>query len=165
MKSLFIGIIIFFISSSIFAHQENTRYYSLRGIAKAEVNEDVKNAKKLAEELLRLSSTEAKDWNYGNALHDGNMVLGQVALREGDVVKAEEYLLKSGSTPGSPQLNSFGPNMSLAQELIQAERVDAVLEYFELCSEFWINSRGRLKTWATQAKAGKMPDFGANLFY
>ena len=165
MRSFFIGAIIFFISFSIFAHQEKPRYYSLAGIAKSEVNRDLKNAKKLADELLRLSSTEGKDWNYGNALHDANMVLGQVALREGDIAKAEEYLLKSGSTPGSPQLNSFGPNMSLAQELIQAERVDVVLEYFKLCSEFWKNSRGRLKTWATQAKAGQMPDFGANLFY
>ncbi len=165
MKLLFIGAIIFFITSTIFAQQEIPRYYSLAGITKAEVNKDLKNAKKLAEELLRLSSTEAKDWNYGNALHDANMVLGQIALREGNIVKAEEYLLKSGSTPGSPQLNSFGPNMSLAQELLQAKRVDAVLEYFKLCSEFWKNSRGRLKIWTTQAEAGQMPDFGANLFY
>ena len=31
---------------------------------------------------------------------------------------AAEYLLKAGATSGSPQLDSFGPNMSLAKDLL-----------------------------------------------
>ena len=45
---------------------------------------------------------------------------------------ANAYLLAVGRTPGSPQLNSFGPNMALAAELLQKEVRDTVLQYFEL---------------------------------
>lgn len=93
------------------------------------------------------------------------MVLGQIAMRNGDIEKAELYLLKSGDTPGSPQLNSFGPNMSLAKELLEAERTIVVLEYFKLCSKFWKNSRGRLEEWGYLAQNDKIPNFGANLAY
>ncbi len=42
---------------------------------------------------------------------------------------------------------------------------DAVVEYFELCRKFWKMDTGRLDQWSQQAKAGKIPDFGANLVY
>jgi hypothetical protein len=48
------------------------------------------------------------------------MVLGQVALRRGDAKKAASFLLAAGKTWGSPQLNSFGPNMPLANDLLAA---------------------------------------------
>lgn len=165
MKSVLTVIMIVLFSASAFAEPETPRYYALAGMAKTEVNKDINNAKKLAEELLHLASTKPKDWNYGNAIHDGNMVLGQVALREGDLEKAAQYLLKSGATKGSPQLNSFGPNMSLAKELVEANRPDAVLEYLKLCSTFWKMSRDRLEVWTFQVQNGKVPDFGANLLY
>lgn len=141
------------------------RYYALANLAKSEVGNDLSKAEDLAKELLHLSTVEPKDWNYGNAIHFGNMVLGQVALRKGDFEKAEVYLLESGRTPGSPQLNTFGPNMTLAKELLEAERMDAVLEYFELCSKFWEMSGDKLEAWAILAQNGKIPEFGANLVY
>jgi len=165
MKTILILIVTFFVSFSISAEPEIPRYYALANLAKSEVGKDLSKAEDLAKELLHLSSVEPKDWNYGNAIHFGNMVLGQVALRKGDFQKAEMHLLKSGRTPGSPQLNSFGPNMSLAKELLEAERRGAVLEYFELCSKFWKNSRDRLEVWAILVQNGKMPEFGANLVY
>jgi len=165
MKSMFIGILILLFSSLAFSHEPMPRYYALADLAKAEVNNDLTYAKELAEELLHLSSVQPKDWNYGNAVHFGNMVLGQVALRQGNIEQAEEYLLKSAATDGSPQLNTFGPNMSLAKDLLVSGSSDAVLEYFELCSKFWEMSRDRLEVWSLQVQEGKTPDFGANLFY
>jgi len=141
------------------------RYYELADLAKSEVSKDLLKAENLANELLHLSSVMPRDWNYGNAIHFGNMVLGQVALRQGEVEKAEMYLLRSGETPGSPQLDTFGPNMSLAKELLEAKRLDAVLKYFELCSKFWEMSDDKLEVWAILAQNGKMPEFGANLVY
>jgi len=93
------------------------------------------------------------------------MVLGQVALREGDIEGAERYLLASGATPGSPQLDTFGPNMLLAKELLEAGRTEAVLEYFERCAEFWEMSNDRLEYWTFQVRNYKVPNFGANLLY
>jgi len=93
-------------------------------------------ARAYAEETLQ-SATDPKDWNYGNAIYDGNTVLGLVALREGNVDQAKQYLIKAAHTPGSPQLNSFGPDLRLARELAAKGERDAVAEYVSLCRAFW----------------------------
>ena len=60
-------------------------------------------------------------------------------------------------------LNSFGPNMTLAKELLKKGENEIVLEYCQLCSKFW--KRDRLKQWADVVEEGRVPDFGANLLY
>jgi len=121
-RILLLALLISLSACSKESEPELTRYYALADLAKSEVNKDLSKAEDFAKELLHLSSIESRDWNYGNAIHIGNMVLGQVALRKGEIEKAEMYLLRSGQTPGSPQLDTFGPNMSLAKELLEAER-------------------------------------------
>ena len=118
-----------------------------------------------ANELLQAANQHPQDWNYGNAIHDGNMVLGLVALRRGDMAQANRYLLEAGKTQGSPQLNSFGPNMTLAKELIDKGERDAVVEYFSLCRKFWSLGADRLDAWTATVRAGRDPEFGANLVF
>jgi len=122
-------------------------------------------ARSYAEELLRLAPKYSKDWNFGNALHKGNLTLGRLALRAGDMESAKRYLLEAGRTPGSPQLNSFGPNMTLAKELLEKSERTAVLEYFGLCGKFWKMGGDKLREWGALVKDGLVPDFGANLVY
>jgi hypothetical protein len=166
-----------------------TRYALLAGAAKLAVKASaLDDAQAYAIELLN-SATDPKDWNYGNAIFFGNMVQGQVALRRGDLETARSRLLSSGNTPGSPQLNSFGPNMSLARDLLtdgaevpiaglarRAARVprqnvtssdarQTVLEFFDLCRVFWTMGGDRLQQWSQQVRAGVVPDFGSNLHY
>jgi hypothetical protein len=74
-------------------------------------------------------------------------------------------LIAAGKTPGSPQLNSFGPNMALAKDLLEKSETEIVFEYFELCSKFWKDRRGQLEQWTKEIKNGHVPDFGANLVY
>jgi hypothetical protein len=94
------------------------------------------------------------------------MVLGRVALRrDKNVALAKNLLIASGKTPGSPQLNSFGPNMSLAKDLLAAGERDTVLEFFSECSSFWKQQFSKLDQWAAMVKGGGDPDFGANLRY
>jgi hypothetical protein len=119
----------------------------------------------LAQELLDLAHRYPNDWNYGNAIHHGHMVLGRVALAAGDVAKARAELLAAGQTPGSPQLNSFGPNMRLAQELLRVGEHDVVLEYFEHCRRFWSMGDKRLAEWIDDIARGRAPNFGPNLDY
>jgi hypothetical protein len=52
--------------------------------------------------------------HHGNVIHNANQILGRCALREGKLIDAPEYLLKADTTPGSPQLNSSGPQMHLS---------------------------------------------------
>ncbi|MEM8947647.1 MAG: RNA polymerase subunit sigma-24, partial [Planctomycetota bacterium] len=65
----------------------------------------------------------------------------------------------------SPQMDSFGPNMTLAKELLEKGEKEVVLEYFELCRTFWDMGHGRLDQWAKDVKAGNTPVFGPNLLY
>ena len=90
-----------------------------------------------------------------------------MALRAGDIETAKVKLLEAAKTDGSPQLNSFGPNMSLAKELIELGERDVVLVYFELCRRFWTgDGHGAvLDEWSAIVAAGGMPRFGANLRY
>jgi tetratricopeptide (TPR) repeat protein len=142
------------------------RFYALDEAAKAafEVGQ-IEEAQSRAQEALDFARRFRDDWNYGNAIHDGHMVLGRVALRKGDVERAKRELIEAGGTPGSPQLNSFGPNMSLARDLLEQKETNTVTAYFEQCAKFWKMERGSLKRWSVLAKAGEMPDFGANLLY
>jgi hypothetical protein len=145
------------------------------------------DAQAFGAELLS-AATDPKDWNYGNLIFYGNMILGQVALRNGDTAGAEDRLLSSGKTPGSPQLNSFGPNMSLVLDLLTApagasavlnhlrprptkkapaspDVQQTVLLFFDLCKTFWVTGNKQLELWSQQVQVGVLPDFGANLVY
>lgn len=122
-------------------------------------------ARRLGEELLEVAAGDRDYWDYGNAVHKANIVLGRVALREGNIDQAKYHLLQAGRTPGSPQLDSFGPNMTLAKELLEAGVREAVLKFFKLCGEFWRMDFGKLARWTAAVERGEIPDFGTQLLY
>jgi hypothetical protein len=126
---------------------------------------ELDKARLYATKLLELVARHDRK-KFGDAIHKSNLILGRLALKSGDVEKAKSYLLASGRTPGSPVLGSFGPNMMLAKELLEKGERQAVLDYFSLCAKFWTYEGGKkLEQWTAEVKAGKMPDFGANLLY
>lgn len=118
-----------------------------------------------ANESLRTAEEYKNNWNYGNAIHKGHLTLGRVALRKGNIDEAKNQLLLAGSTPGSPQLDTFGPNMTLAKELLEAGEKETVLKYIELCEEFWDLHMEKLMLWEEKISNGEVPNFGANLVY
>jgi hypothetical protein len=147
------------------------RLVGLRGAATAALRLGcLHRAAALARELLALAESFREDWYYGNAVHHGHCLLGFVALRRHDRATAVAELLRAGATPGSPQLNAFGPNMELALALLRAGERDAVVRYLMLCARFWRGgaphgAAGRLRQWIAQVRAGAVPDFGLNLVY
>ncbi|MEO8436679.1 MAG: hypothetical protein ABI596_17405 [Pyrinomonadaceae bacterium] len=125
-------------------------------------------AQAYAEELLLLGTATRSqpgfgESNYGQATHVGSVVLGYLAVMNGEMKKAREYLLAAGGVPGSASLNSFGPDMRLAKELIEKGERDTALAYFDLCAKFWANDRGQIQQWRTIVTQGGMPEFGPNL--
>jgi hypothetical protein len=139
------------------------RFYALDELAKSALLANLPDkATAYANELLLSAPKYRKDWNYGNAIHDGNLVLGLLAVRAGNVPAARQYLLEAGSTPGSPQLNSFGPDMSLAKALLEKGEREAVLEYFSRCSAFWAMGKDRLEEWSATVRGGGIPGFRMN---
>lgn len=148
------------------AKTEEERFYYLGDAAKqAFENADYADAKAYAGELFILTPKYKGNWNYGNAIQDSNVVLGRLALREGRIEDAKHHLIEAGKSPGSPQMDSFGPNVSLAKDLLEKGEKEVVIEYFKLCKNFWEMHRGRLDDWIALAQAGRIPDFGANLKY
>lgn len=97
---------------------------------------DTRAATRYATELLRIN-TDTKSWHYGNIVYTANQILGLAALQEGNIAAAKDFLLKAGKTPGSPQLDSFGPKMPLAQGLFERGESDIVLEFLDLIAVFW----------------------------
>jgi tetratricopeptide (TPR) repeat protein len=142
------------------------RFYELGDLAVGalEAGETAK-AEEYASELLQDAQKFKNDWNYGNAIHKGNIVLGRIALQHHDIASAKQHLLLAGETPGSPQLDSFGPNMTLAKELLEKGEREAVLTYLQSCAKFWKMGGNKLEGWMGTIKGGGTPDFSSNLSY
>ena len=148
------------------ATNEETRFYALNDASKqAFILGKTFEARQYALTLLEMAPRFSKDWNYGNAIQDGNLVLGRISVQEGNIPEAKKFLIAAGKSPGSPQMDTFGPNMSLAKDLLNKGEKEVVLQYFELCRKFWELHRGRLDEWSQDVKENRMPDFGANLLY
>jgi len=146
------------------ARTEEQRFYALGDAAKESfVAGRIDEARSHADELMALIPKFKGNWNYGNAIQDAHVVLGRIAVSEGRFDDAKRHLLAAGRSPGSPQMDSFGPNLSLAKDLLEKGERETVLEYFELCRRFWDD--GKLDRWRREVQSGKVPAFGGNLVY
>ena len=140
------------------------RFYALNDVAKQSlIAGKIGDARFYAGELLALLPHFPENWNYGNAVQDAHLVLGRIAVREKRISDAKRHLYASGKSGGSPQLNTFGPNMSLAKDLLEKGERQAVLDHFERCRIFWKMDQGELDKWSREVQEGKTPDFGVNL--
>jgi hypothetical protein len=110
----------------------------------------------------------------GNALHDGNQILGLVWLHRGDIEKAKGYLLEAGRRPAEAR-SSTKPHMILARELLQHGEKEVVLQYLDLVKVFFLRSnpdmreydwyrivqsqnKQKMGQWKKAVRAGKIPD-------
>jgi tetratricopeptide (TPR) repeat protein len=148
------------------AHDSRERFYDLPDAAQASLEAgEYERAASYSKEVLSLAQQSDYIDNNADAIHYGNIVLGRIALAKGDIATASTYLLKAGMTKGNPHLDTFGPNMMLAKELLGKGERKPVLEYFDLCGKFWTRDNEKLSQWRSAVLAGKNPDFGANLRY
>lgn len=148
------------------AREPYSRWVALGDAALWKAQPPTENEARIAaNELLGMLENYKDDWNYGNAIHKANSALGRIALRQGDKAAARNYLLASAKSKGSPQMNSFGPNMVFAKEMLEAGEKDAVLEYLQLCGKFWSMEDGRLAVWTKMINEGSMPKFLGNLLF
>ncbi len=118
---------------------------------------DFDKAKQLAGENLALAAIYRCNWNYGNAIHDSNRVLGLISLKANDLDAASDYLRKAGETTGSPQLDSFGPELDLANQLLQRGRSAAVRSYLLDIKRFWTEDDGNIERWVAAIDRGEKP--------
>lgn len=142
---------------------EVRKAYLLKDLAEcAFFAEEYTSAEDYASRLLSsapLFEQNGLKWNYGNVVHWGHIYLGKIALIRGDKEGALRHLQEAAKTPGSPQLNSFGPDKTLAASLLEVGENEDVLEYFRACGSFWKMEMGRLTYWTDAIKNGQVIDF------
>ena len=135
------------------------RFYEIESLMESAFSSDeTVTARTLAEEYLVLAELFPCNWNYGNAIHNANSVLGLAAIAVGHVDVATKHLLAAGATPGSPQLDTFGPSFELAREMLKHKQLAAVQTYFTNIRSFWAMDRGVVAGWIAQLKLGEVPD-------
>src|SRR5688500_14091326 len=98
-------------------------------------------------------------WDRGNVHHEMHVLLGRLALERGVLTEATTHLLESAKTSGSPQLDSFGPDWTLAEDLLAKGERKAVLAYIEAVGAFWESGRDRLAEWKKTLGEGGSPKF------
>jgi hypothetical protein len=156
------------------ATSDQERLHALPPLAKAALEIGLnEKAEAYANEALRLAETCAKSIGpaeqapkrYGHEVYYAEIVLGRVALARGDTETAKRRLLLAGQTTPVGALATFGPNMSLARELLLVSQSEAVLEFLVECKRFLIVDVGRVERWSSEIRQGKVPDFGASLYW
>jgi tetratricopeptide (TPR) repeat protein len=118
---------------------------------------DMEKAEAYALELLEKAGTKKGPWDYGSAVHTGNIILGQVSLREGDIDEAKACLLRAVSMPESNGFDHYYLDFTLAKELWREGEKDTVTEYLEQCRKF--SEDPILERWIKMVKADIEPDF------
>lgn len=142
--------------------EQNRQYYMLDDLAELAFDAgSLEEASEAALKCLSLAFTFGQNWNDGNAIHNANSILGRIALKEGDIEAAKRHLALAGATTGSPQLNSFGPEMKLAEELFAVGEMESIVACLEACKKFWSSGceRGDLDRGIAQIRSGETPNF------
>lgn len=141
------------------ASEIGKRYFAIPHAAKsAYLLGQFLEAREWAEEMLELSKLVLKDWNYGNVIYYRNWVLGMLAFDAGDLESAKQYLHLAGSSVGSPQLDSFGPNMKLAKQLLKTGEKETFLKFLNQIEVFWHAGETWLEVWRAKVKEGEIPN-------
>ena len=132
------------------------------------------SAARIGREYLAAAERFPCNWNYGNAVHNANSILGLLALEKGDRASSVQYLRAAGASPGSPQLDTFGPSLLLARELALAGEFVAVEAYLASIRKFWkptdmspiglllprLANPDPMATWTSDLKQKRVPNFG-----
>lgn len=144
-------------SNSTAKEQEDS--FVLKPIAESAFKSgDLDKAGEYANKMLAAAINNKKD---GNLVYYGNFILGMIAVKKENIDAAGKYLLEAGKSAGSPQLNSFGPDMSLAQELLTRGKREIVQEFLKECFKFW-KYGGTCEELIKEMENGGTPDLSMN---
>lgn len=133
------------------AHRDSCRVVRLQcAVAADRWDLAERYATELSDRVERKSS-----WGpSGDAVFHSQRVLGHVALRRGDVDAARQHLLRCCSGGSSPVLGSFGPDFSLAQELLDLGERATVLEFLEQCRTIWTHHTSTVDRLVQEVQSG-----------
>lgn len=138
--------------------QDRRHFHELRReLRRTFLDQDYQKAKTLATEYLALATNYPCDATYGDAIFSANLYLGRIAFKAGDVDAASHFLLAAGQTPGSAALDSVGPDLTLANQLLDAGKANTVVEFLLEVRHFWKPGIKQTDVWIAEIKAGRKP--------
>ena len=103
--------------------------------------------------------------NWSDVPEHVAVVEGRLALLDGDWAAARGRLLASARVLTAPTQLSFGPNMTLARDLLATGDTATVRVYFDALDTTWTDGAETVAEWRGALDRGAAPDFGANLIY
>jgi len=141
-----------------FVTRRLSRFYDMEELIEAQYqSKNYEKVQELIEEYLKLAKVYRCNWNYGNAIHYSHRIRGLILLESGDIDGAAEELIAAGQSTGSPQLDTFGPELDLANQLLQAGRTEEVITYLNGVEKFWEMDGGVVEKWIQEIRAGETP--------
>jgi len=108
------------------------------------LNQDIDKAKEVANKAIHGMEYCDSAFECGGEKHLLNILLGRIAFQQGDISNSIGYLMKSTETPGSPIMDIYGPDLTLARELLRKGRKSAVVRYLKQCRNIWKYNNGKL---------------------
>jgi len=127
-------------------------------------------AGKYARESLRLAPKFRNHPDYGTALYKANMVLGMLAMRDGNRKAAVQYMLEASKAPGSEEL-AYSMDFftfKLPGWLLKDGERDSVIEFLERFARVSISQKDYLLESARLIRNGRKPpwyqDYGSSTF-
>jgi beta-lactamase regulating signal transducer with metallopeptidase domain/tetratricopeptide (TPR) repeat protein len=106
-----------------------------------------------------LEAAEENPAFRGDNLYEGNLVLGLLAVREGNLDAAEIYLLQAAEAFGFAGMHRVSPDMSLAKDLLSYGRRDTVLEFLRKGEKVVNTDLLPFSQWIQEMEEGRSPDF------
>jgi beta-lactamase regulating signal transducer with metallopeptidase domain len=111
-----------------------------------------------AQDLLRLAPKFRSDPNYGVAVYMGNIVLGTLALREGNRKAAVDYLLAASHAPAAQDLDMYIPHhLRLTGYLLKYGERESVIEFLERIAQVSRLQKASLLEAAGNIRKGLQP--------
>ncbi len=95
--------------------------------------------------------------------HYGSTVRARLALREGAIGKAKQYMLDSVNLPDKMRKTMWtsiiGPDLTLAKEMLASGSKKEVLEYLKVCRGYWRQETALLQYCIDTINSGGVPAF------
>lgn len=115
---------------------------------------EIELARRSAEELLKERPPRKP---RASEIHEGNILLGQIALTEGNVAAAKTHLSLAAKLKITEEDGWLEPDHKLAADLLEKGERDAVLTYLKDCRVFWKEGRKRTDRWSKLIREGGTP--------
>lgn len=126
---------------------------------------DLETAKRHSEQLLNnfpplpeAGGNEREQlWMAWDIYRSTHLLLGRIHLVMNDLDSAGLHLVQAGEAPTTPALESYGPDLSLARDLLTLGANGPVLKFLSALGTRWKAGKSRTETWEMDIRRGVVP--------